>query len=53
MISRHGNAKLNIIQVKWIRTRGSRFTLKELAQMFHVGKTTIRDIIAYRTWRIE
>jgi hypothetical protein len=46
----HGNAKLTWKQVKWIRIRGIKYTQIALAKMFHVGRTTIRDVITHKTW---
>ncbi len=52
----HPTAKLNEDQVRDILQRyqdsnGRRGIIKELADVFHVRKSTICDIIARRTWR--
>jgi Mor family transcriptional regulator len=52
----HSTAKLNEQQVRSILQRyeesnGRRGIIKELADMYHVRKSTICDIVARRTWR--
>jgi Mor family transcriptional regulator len=52
----HSTAKLNEQQVRSILQRyeesnGRRGIIKELADIYHVRKSTICDIVARRTWR--
>lgn len=47
------NSKLTEEQVRMIRRmyRYRRITQKGLAAQFHIGRSTVNDIIHYRTWR--
>lgn len=49
----HHYAKLTDDKVRRIRMLriAYRYTIKELAELFEVGKTTIRDVIDRHTWK--
>lgn len=47
-----GSAILTIEQVYYIRnTYGKQHSLRELAHMFGIGKSTVQHIIHHRTWK--
>lgn len=49
----HPNSRLDEDQVRLIRKmyRYRLYTQKGLAAKFHIGRSTVNDIIHYRTWR--
>jgi len=49
----HHYAKLTDDKVRRIRRLRAvyGYTIKELAELFEVGKTTIRDVLARHTWK--
>jgi hypothetical protein len=50
--SNHHNAKLNEDIVKTIRKQKEQgASAKELCEKYNIGKTTLRDIITFKTWR--
>lgn len=44
-------AKLDWTKVNFIRENSNKYTTTELANMFEVSCSTIRDVIKYRTWK--
>ena len=47
----HGNAKLDEYSVRHIRSMKGRISSRDMAQVYEVGRSTIRDIWKGRTWR--
>lgn len=46
-----GGAKLDAEKVLYIRSNPDGMTVAELAEMFGVQRTTIRDVVKFRAWK--